>query len=159
MTRRASATLTYHLVAGKVLSTDMTEGMMAKTVNGADVAIALDGGAKVSGAVISTADIKASNGVVHVIDAVILPPMSSGIFVRPKSASVKAGFFFAAQQPALGINRACRLQAAGHPVMSSRFSVHKLGRAEPSRLYSRSDLKSTFSTRQQAWPFPQFSHH
>ena len=69
------ALLTYHVVAGKVMSTDLTEGMMAKTVNGADATITLDGGAKVNGAVISTADIEASNGVIHVIDAVILPPM------------------------------------------------------------------------------------
>ncbi len=69
------AILTYHVVAGKVMSTDLTEGMMAKTVNGADATITLDGGAKVNGAVISTADIEASNGVIHVIDAVILPPM------------------------------------------------------------------------------------
>jgi uncharacterized surface protein with fasciclin (FAS1) repeats len=39
------------------------------------VTITLDGGAKVNGVVISTADIAASNGVIHVIDAVILPPM------------------------------------------------------------------------------------
>lgn len=69
------AILTYHVVPGKVMSSDLTEGMMAKTVNGADVTITLDGGAKVNGATISTADIEASNGVIHVIDAVILPPM------------------------------------------------------------------------------------
>jgi len=69
------AILTYHVVPGKVMSTDLTDGMMAKTVNGADVTITLDGGAKVNGATISTADIEASNGVIHVIDAVILPPM------------------------------------------------------------------------------------
>ncbi len=69
------AILTYHVVAGKVMSTDLTEGMMAVTVNGAEVTITLDGGAKVNGAVISAADIMASNGVIHVIDAVILPPM------------------------------------------------------------------------------------
>jgi uncharacterized surface protein with fasciclin (FAS1) repeats len=69
------AVLTYHVVPGKVMSTDLTEGMMAKTVNGADVTITLEGGAKVNGATISTADIAASNGVIHVIDAVILPPM------------------------------------------------------------------------------------
>ncbi len=69
------AILTYHVVPGAVMSTDLTEGMMAKTVNGADVTITLDGGAKVNGAVISTADIVASNGVIHVIDSVILPPM------------------------------------------------------------------------------------
>ena len=69
------AILTYHVLPGKVMSTDLTEGLKAKTVNGADVTITLDGGAKVNGAVISTADIAASNGVIHVIDSVILPPM------------------------------------------------------------------------------------
>jgi uncharacterized surface protein with fasciclin (FAS1) repeats len=69
------AILTYHVVSGAVMSTDLTEGMKAATVNGAEITITLDGGAKVNGAVISTADIKASNGVIHVIDSVILPPM------------------------------------------------------------------------------------
>ena len=69
------AILTYHVVAGKVMSTDLTEGMMAATVNGAEVMITLEGGAKVDGAVISAADIAASNGVIHVIDSVILPKM------------------------------------------------------------------------------------
>lgn len=69
------AILTYHVLAGKVMSTDLAEGMMAATVNGAQITITLDGGAKVNGAVISAADIEASNGVIHVIDSVILPPM------------------------------------------------------------------------------------
>ncbi len=67
--------LTYHVVPGKVMSTDLTEGMKAKTVNGAEVTITLDGGPKVNGAVISMPDVAASNGVIHVIDSVILPPM------------------------------------------------------------------------------------
>jgi uncharacterized surface protein with fasciclin (FAS1) repeats len=70
------AVLTYHVVPGKVMSTDLTEGMTAATVQGADVTITLEGGAKVNGATISTADIAASNGVIHVIDSVILPPES-----------------------------------------------------------------------------------
>lgn len=69
------AILTYHVVPGKVMAADLTEGMKAATVNGAEITITLDGGAKVNGAVISTADIAASNGVIHVIDQVILPPM------------------------------------------------------------------------------------
>jgi len=69
------AVLTYHVVAGKVMSTDLTEGMKAATVNGAEITITLDGGAKVNGVTISAADIAASNGVIHVIDQVILPPM------------------------------------------------------------------------------------
>jgi uncharacterized surface protein with fasciclin (FAS1) repeats len=69
------AILTYHVVAGKVLSTDLTEGMKAATVNGAEITITLEGGAKVNGVAISAADIMATNGVIHVIDQVILPPM------------------------------------------------------------------------------------
>ena len=68
------AVLTYHVVPGKVMSTDLSEGLTAATVQGANVTITLEGGAKVNGAVISTADIEASNGVIHVIDSVILPP-------------------------------------------------------------------------------------
>ena len=68
------AILTYHVVPGKVMSTDLSEGLKAATVQGGEVTITLEGGAKVNGAVISTADIEASNGVIHVIDTVILPP-------------------------------------------------------------------------------------
>ena len=67
--------LTYHVVPGAVMSTDLTEGMMAKTVQGGEATVTLEGGAKVDGATISTADIKATNGVIHVIDAVIMPKM------------------------------------------------------------------------------------
>ena len=72
---KLTAILTYHVVAGKVMSTDLTEGMMAKTVQGSEATITLDGGAKIDGAPISTADIEASNGVIHVIDQVIMPKM------------------------------------------------------------------------------------
>ena len=68
------AILTYHVVPGKVMSTDLTEGMTAATVQGANVTITLEGGPKVNGAVISGPDVAASNGVIHVIDSVILPP-------------------------------------------------------------------------------------
>ena len=69
------AILTYHVVAGKVMSSALTEGMTAATVQGSNVTFTLEGGAKINGAPISAADIEASNGVIHVIDAVILPPM------------------------------------------------------------------------------------
>ena len=68
------AILTYHVVGGKVMSTDLTDGMEAQTVNGASVTITTADGAKVNGANVVLADVEASNGVVHVIDAVILPP-------------------------------------------------------------------------------------
>lgn len=66
--------LTYHVVPGAVKSTDLTEGMTAATVQGGNVTFTLDGGAKVNDAAITTADIEASNGVIHVIDKVIMPP-------------------------------------------------------------------------------------
>ncbi|PHO03448.1 Nex18 symbiotically induced protein [Rhodobacteraceae bacterium 4F10] len=65
--------LTYHVVAGKVMSSDLSNNMMAPTVQGSDVKIMTEGGVTVNGANVITADIKASNGVIHVIDAVILP--------------------------------------------------------------------------------------
>ncbi|EKB50769.1 fasciclin domain-containing protein [Cecembia lonarensis] len=68
--------LTYHVVPGKVYAKDLKDGMKAKTAQGAEITITLkDGKAMVNDATVSTADIEASNGVVHVIDAVILPPM------------------------------------------------------------------------------------
>ncbi|MFN7224806.1 MAG: fasciclin domain-containing protein [Paracoccaceae bacterium] len=72
---KLTAILTYHVVPGKVMSTDLSEGLKAATVQGSEITITLDGGAKVNGAVISTADIEATNGVIHVIDSVIMPPM------------------------------------------------------------------------------------
>ncbi|MFT7020777.1 MAG: putative surface protein with fasciclin (FAS1) repeats [Cyclobacteriaceae bacterium] len=68
------AILTYHVVSGKVMSTDLSDGMKAATVNGAEITITTVDGAKVNGATVVMADVAASNGVVHVIDAVILPP-------------------------------------------------------------------------------------
>lgn len=68
-----TAVLTYHVVPGKVMSGDLSNNMMAKTVQGSDVTIMTDGGVTVDGANVVTADIEASNGVIHVIDAVILP--------------------------------------------------------------------------------------
>ena len=71
---KLAAILTYHVVSGKVMSTDLSDGMTAATVNGAEVTITTADGAKVNGASVVMADVEASNGVVHVIDAVILPP-------------------------------------------------------------------------------------
>ena len=68
------AILTYHVVAGKVKSTDLKEGMQAATVQGQKVKVSLKGGAKINDANVVAADVMASNGVVHLIDKVILPP-------------------------------------------------------------------------------------
>jgi len=68
-----TAILTYHVVAGQVMSTDVTAGDVA-TVEGSTIAITTDGGVKVNGANVVAVDVAASNGVIHVIDAVIVPP-------------------------------------------------------------------------------------
>ena len=67
------AILTYHVVSGKVLSGDLSNNMMAATVQGGLVKIMTASGVTVDGANVTTADIETSNGVIHVIDAVILP--------------------------------------------------------------------------------------
>lgn len=69
-----AAILTYHVVAGEVMSGDLVDDMKAATVNGAEITIDLDSGVMVNDATVVTADIAASNGVIHVIDKVILPP-------------------------------------------------------------------------------------
>ena len=70
------AVLTYHVVPGKVMSTDLSNGMTAGTAQGADITIMTEGGVKVNEANVVSADVEATNGVIHVIDAVILPPAS-----------------------------------------------------------------------------------
>ena len=67
--------LTYHVAGGNVLSTDLSDGQVITTVNGADVTISImDGTVMVNEATVVIADLVGSNGVVHVIDAVLLPP-------------------------------------------------------------------------------------
>ena len=65
--------LTYHVIAGEVLSTDLSDGLTAATVNGADITVDLSDGVKINDANVVTADIIADNGVIHVIDSVLLP--------------------------------------------------------------------------------------
>ncbi|MBX9928218.1 MAG: fasciclin domain-containing protein [Gemmatimonadaceae bacterium] len=67
--------LTYHVVAGKVEAKDVVKMTKAKTVNGAEASVHVMGGkVMVDKANVVKTDIQASNGVIHVIDAVILPP-------------------------------------------------------------------------------------
>lgn len=66
--------LTYHVLPGAVPSSALSEGLTAATVNGAEVTFTLANGPQINGANIVMTDIQTSNGVIHVIDAVILPP-------------------------------------------------------------------------------------
>ncbi|GGH32229.1 Uncaracterized surface protein containing fasciclin (FAS1) repeats [Cribrihabitans marinus] len=67
------AILTYHVVPGKVMSGDLSDDMTAATVQGGEITIDLDDGVMVNDAKVVAADIEAENGVIHVIDKVILP--------------------------------------------------------------------------------------
>ena len=67
--------LTYHVVPGKVMSGDLSDGMTAATVEGSEVTIMTEGGVMVNDANVVTADIEASNGVIHAIDTVLMPDM------------------------------------------------------------------------------------
>ena len=70
---KLTAILTYHVVPGKVMSGDLSNDMKAETVQGGKVSIMTEGGVSVDGANVVTADIETSNGVIHVIDGVIMP--------------------------------------------------------------------------------------
>ncbi|UUZ67973.1 fasciclin domain-containing protein [Polaromonas sp. P1(28)-13] len=71
---KLKALLTYHVVAGKVMAADVKNGN-SKTVNGANVALSKAGDfVIVEQALVQTADISATNGVVHTVDGVLIPP-------------------------------------------------------------------------------------
>jgi uncharacterized surface protein with fasciclin (FAS1) repeats len=67
------AILTYHVVPGRIMSGDLSNNLMATTVQGGKVTIMIEGGVTVNGANVIAADIETSNGVIHVIDSVIFP--------------------------------------------------------------------------------------
>jgi uncharacterized surface protein with fasciclin (FAS1) repeats len=66
------AVLTYHVVPGSVMAKDVKAGKV-KTVQGSDLTVSTTGGVKVDGANVTQTDIVADNGVIHVIDSVVLP--------------------------------------------------------------------------------------
>ena len=68
-----TAILTYHVVAGKVMAADVVNLTSAKTVQGGEITISTDGGVKVDDANVVKTDIECDNGVIHVIDSVIMP--------------------------------------------------------------------------------------
>jgi len=71
---KLTAILTYHVVSGKVMASDVVKLSSAKTVNGQEVTIMVkDGKVMVDNATVIKTDIKCSNGVIHVIDTVIIP--------------------------------------------------------------------------------------
>ena len=80
--------LTYHVVPGRVTAADVMKLDRATTVQGQRVAIAVKGGkVTVGNATVTAADVRASNGVIHVIDQVILPSMNSIVDVASEAGS------------------------------------------------------------------------
>ena len=69
---KLTAVLTYHVVPGKVMAKDVKAGKV-KTVQGSEITVATAGGVTVDGAKVSATDIVADNGVIHVLDTVIMP--------------------------------------------------------------------------------------
>jgi uncharacterized surface protein with fasciclin (FAS1) repeats len=69
---KLTAVLTYHVVPGKVMAKDVKAGKV-KTVQGGEITVATAAGVTVDGAKVSATDIVADNGVIHVIDSVIMP--------------------------------------------------------------------------------------
>jgi uncharacterized surface protein with fasciclin (FAS1) repeats len=69
---KLSAVLTYHVVAGKVMAKDVKAGKV-KSVQGSELTLGTTGGVTVDAAKVTQADIVADNGVIHVIDSVVLP--------------------------------------------------------------------------------------
>ena len=71
---KLSAILTYHVVSGKVMAADVVKLSEAKTVNGKMLKVKVNGGkVMINDANVTSTDIAASNGVIHVVDSVILP--------------------------------------------------------------------------------------
>ena len=67
--------LTYHVVSGKVMSTDLSNGMMATALNGGTLVFSIsEGNVSVNGANVILANVPVSNGVIHVINKVMIPP-------------------------------------------------------------------------------------
>ncbi len=67
--------LLYHVVSGKAMSTDLSDGQMIETILGKDITVKITAeGVFINNAKVTVADLEAENGVVHVIDAVLLPP-------------------------------------------------------------------------------------
>jgi uncharacterized surface protein with fasciclin (FAS1) repeats len=71
---KLTAVLTYHVVSGSVSAADVSGMTTAKTVEGSDLKVDASSGVKINDATVIKADIKTSNGIIHVIDTVLLPP-------------------------------------------------------------------------------------
>jgi uncharacterized surface protein with fasciclin (FAS1) repeats len=71
---KLTSILTYHVVSGNVMAAGLSDGQVVKTLNGQDLKVSIkDGKVTINGATVTAADLVGSNGVVHVVDGVLLP--------------------------------------------------------------------------------------
>ncbi len=71
---KLTSILTYHVVSGNVMAAGLSDGQVVKTLNGQDLKVSIkDGKVMINGATVTAADLVGSNGVVHVVDGVLLP--------------------------------------------------------------------------------------
>ena len=103
-----SKILLHHVVAGEVAAGDIKDGMMTTTANGDKLKFAIDGsgGVSVGAAAVTLADVQASNGIIHVIDTVLMPPVdipataqSTGIHGSLVAAVIQADLLSTLQGP------------------------------------------------------------
>jgi len=87
--------LLYHVYSGAVASSDVTDGLTVTMVNGADATFAVlpDGTVKIGEAVVTTADVQSSNGIIHIIDTVLMPPVVQSVDVFVDGGSMSAPYF------------------------------------------------------------------
>lgn len=109
--------LLYHVVPGNILSTDLSNGLEAATLNGEKIKVDLTSGVKINTSTVTTADLKAGNGVVHVIDTVLVPTNFVYQDVTPNPVIPKTG-----DAGLLPFALAGFLTLAGAGLMKKKFS-------------------------------------
>lgn len=125
--------LLYHVVNGEVLSTDLTNGAVA-TLNGQSVTINLMSGVMVNNASVILADVTAENGVVHVIDAVLVPSLSN-------ISELNAANLEVYPNPASDVIKISNISATEFSIINNIGSVVKSGKVANNEI-SVSDLEN-----------------
>lgn len=74
---KLTAILLYHVVPGKVTASEVAKLTSAKTVQGSPIKVNTEAGVKINDANVTTADVVATNGVIHIIDSVLMPPAAA----------------------------------------------------------------------------------